>query len=203
MSLRPRALPEVPAQTVAVARAAFPRGALAMRVRDELGEVFAGLYVGVRPAGSDIVVVRDDSWGTGGWTSLTDVDDGLLMNLGRVDQVDVEGLRRLAASINKHFGDGGGAGRRRRGRRGRRSGRRWRCSTPARSGRSGCWTGCGSGCRWARRCGGHRRAAVHHQYGAGAVRAGRQPGGRADEQAVRRRVGQRGRGDPGTVHDGR
>jgi transposase len=40
MSMRPRALPEVPAQTVAVARAAFPRQALAMRVRDELGEVF-------------------------------------------------------------------------------------------------------------------------------------------------------------------
>jgi transposase len=34
-------LPQVPAQTVTVARAAFPRGALAMRVRDELGEVFA------------------------------------------------------------------------------------------------------------------------------------------------------------------
>ena len=30
----------------------------------------------------------------------------VLMNLGRVDHVDVEGLRRLAASINKHFGDG-------------------------------------------------------------------------------------------------
>jgi transposase len=30
----------------------------------------------------------------------------MLMNLGRVDQVDVAGLRRLAASINKHFGDG-------------------------------------------------------------------------------------------------
>jgi transposase len=30
----------------------------------------------------------------------------VLMNLGRVDQVDVAGLRRLAASINKHFGDG-------------------------------------------------------------------------------------------------
>jgi transposase len=29
----------------------------------------------------------------------------VLMNLGRVEQVDVEGLRRLAASINKHFGD--------------------------------------------------------------------------------------------------
>src|SRR2546430_14999126 len=34
----------------------------------------------------------------------------VLMNLGRVDQVDVEGLRRLAASINKHFGDGAGPG---------------------------------------------------------------------------------------------
>src|SRR3954454_7212779 len=41
MSMRPRVLPEVPTQTVAVARAAFPRGALAIRVRDELGEVFA------------------------------------------------------------------------------------------------------------------------------------------------------------------
>jgi hypothetical protein len=29
----------------------------------------------------------------------------VLMNLGRVDQLDVDGLRRLAASINKHFGD--------------------------------------------------------------------------------------------------
>jgi hypothetical protein len=32
----------------------------------------------------------------------------VLMNLGRVEQVDVDGLRRLAASINKHFGDGDG-----------------------------------------------------------------------------------------------
>jgi hypothetical protein len=32
----------------------------------------------------------------------------VLMNLGRADQVDVAGLRRLAASIGKHFGDGGG-----------------------------------------------------------------------------------------------
>src|SRR3954454_21813659 len=32
----------------------------------------------------------------------------VLMNLGRADQVDVAGLRRLAASINRHFGDGGG-----------------------------------------------------------------------------------------------
>jgi len=30
----------------------------------------------------------------------------VLMNLGRVEQVDVDGLRRLAASISRHFGDG-------------------------------------------------------------------------------------------------
>jgi len=29
----------------------------------------------------------------------------VLMNLGRVDRLDVDGLRRLAASINKHFGE--------------------------------------------------------------------------------------------------
>jgi transposase len=46
MSMRPRALPEVPEQTMAVARAAFPRGSLAMRARDELGEVFSdGAFV--------------------------------------------------------------------------------------------------------------------------------------------------------------
>jgi hypothetical protein len=38
--MRPRPLPEVPEQTVVVARAAFRKGSLAMRVRDELGEVF-------------------------------------------------------------------------------------------------------------------------------------------------------------------
>jgi transposase len=41
MSMRPRALPEIPEQTVTVARAAFPRRSLAMRARDELGEVFS------------------------------------------------------------------------------------------------------------------------------------------------------------------
>jgi transposase len=41
VSLRPRGLPEIPEQTVRVARAAFPKGTLAMRVRDRLGEVFA------------------------------------------------------------------------------------------------------------------------------------------------------------------
>src|SRR3954463_1589195 len=41
MSMRPRVLAEVPEQTAAVARAAFREPALAIRVRDELGEVFA------------------------------------------------------------------------------------------------------------------------------------------------------------------
>lgn len=41
MSVQPRAWPEVPEQTVMVARAAFPKGTLAMRVRDELPGLFA------------------------------------------------------------------------------------------------------------------------------------------------------------------
>jgi transposase len=54
MSMQPRPWPEVPALTAQVARAAFPRGSLAMRIRDQLGgwcgdEAFAGVY-GVRGA---------------------------------------------------------------------------------------------------------------------------------------------------------
>ena len=41
VSMRPQGLPEVPAQTAAVARAAFPQGSVAMRARDRLTEVFA------------------------------------------------------------------------------------------------------------------------------------------------------------------
>ncbi|MET8177329.1 transposase [Streptomyces sp. NPDC005336] len=49
MSLRPKGPGEIPVETVWVARAAFPRGSLAIRVRDELGplftdEQFAGLF---------------------------------------------------------------------------------------------------------------------------------------------------------------
>ncbi|MFD4578092.1 IS1182 family transposase [Streptomyces sp. NPDC058417] len=40
MSMRPVGLPEIPEQTVAVARAAFPKGSLAIRVRDRLADVF-------------------------------------------------------------------------------------------------------------------------------------------------------------------
>jgi transposase len=38
------------------------------------------------------------------------VKPDVLMNLGRVDRLDVDGLLRLAASIRKHFGDGDGDG---------------------------------------------------------------------------------------------
>ncbi|MFC8177023.1 IS1182 family transposase [Streptomyces sp. NPDC057242] len=49
MSLHARKNVEVPEETARVARAAFPKGSLAMRIRDELGELFtdadfAGLY---------------------------------------------------------------------------------------------------------------------------------------------------------------
>ena len=58
MSMQPREPGEVPAETVRVARAAFPKGSLAIRLRDELGvlftdEQFEGLFpVRGRPAWS-------------------------------------------------------------------------------------------------------------------------------------------------------
>src|SRR5438445_284494 len=57
MSLRPMPWPEVPEQTAVVARAAFPRGSLPMRLRDELGPIFLdtdfkGTF-GVRGRGRD------------------------------------------------------------------------------------------------------------------------------------------------------
>jgi transposase len=67
MSLQPRRLPEVPADTARAARVAFPRGSLAVRIRDELGEVwsdqrFQGLFgvrgkPGISPAQLMIVLV--------------------------------------------------------------------------------------------------------------------------------------------------
>src|SRR6266581_6688097 len=41
MSMRPMPWPEAPEHTRVVARAAFPSGSLPMRLRDELGPVFA------------------------------------------------------------------------------------------------------------------------------------------------------------------
>ncbi|WP_063747300.1 IS1182 family transposase [Streptomyces ipomoeae] len=40
MSMQPKGSGEIPAETVRVARAAFPKGSLAMRLRDELGPMF-------------------------------------------------------------------------------------------------------------------------------------------------------------------
>jgi transposase len=40
MSMRPLPAPAVPDSTAKVARAAFPKGCLAMRIRDEFGPVF-------------------------------------------------------------------------------------------------------------------------------------------------------------------
>ena len=49
MSLRPESIPAVPEETVRVARAAFPKGNLYLKMRDELGtfykdEDFAALF---------------------------------------------------------------------------------------------------------------------------------------------------------------
>jgi transposase len=58
MSLHPNGLTEIPAETARVARAAFPKGCLVLRVRDALGalftdEQFAELFAGRgRPAWS-------------------------------------------------------------------------------------------------------------------------------------------------------
>ncbi|MFD4243864.1 transposase, partial [Streptomyces sp. NPDC058525] len=41
MSMQPKEPGEIPAETVRVARAAFPKGSLAIRVRDELGCLFS------------------------------------------------------------------------------------------------------------------------------------------------------------------
>jgi transposase len=41
MSMQPRSWPEVPPETARVAKLAFPEGALAIRVRDELGPWYA------------------------------------------------------------------------------------------------------------------------------------------------------------------
>src|SRR5258708_9922730 len=51
MSMKPQPIPEIPAETVRVVRAAFPKGNLSIHLRDALGtiyqdEMFADLYPG-------------------------------------------------------------------------------------------------------------------------------------------------------------
>ncbi|MFR9792267.1 transposase [Streptomyces sp. MB22_4] len=51
MSMQPKGSGEIPAETVRVARAAFPKGSLAVRIRDELGSLFSdGQFAGLFPA---------------------------------------------------------------------------------------------------------------------------------------------------------
>ncbi|MBT2399195.1 IS1182 family transposase [Streptomyces sp. ISL-100] len=51
MSMQPKGSGEIPAETVRVARAAFPKGSLAIRVRDELGPLFTdGEFADLFPA---------------------------------------------------------------------------------------------------------------------------------------------------------
>ena len=40
MSLRPEPISEIPAETVRIARAAFPRGTVVMRLRDEFHDLY-------------------------------------------------------------------------------------------------------------------------------------------------------------------
>jgi hypothetical protein len=61
MSLRPNGLTEIPAETARVARAAFPRDCLVLRVRDALGvlftdEQFAEWMTGLCCVGRDVVL---------------------------------------------------------------------------------------------------------------------------------------------------
>lgn len=60
--------------------------------------VVYGMFVGVRPGGSDIVVVRDDNWGSGGFANLIDPGDS---NAGRriVSGVTVPPVGTLLGSV--------------------------------------------------------------------------------------------------------
>jgi hypothetical protein len=75
------------------------------------------------------------------------VKPDVLMNLGRVDRLDVDGLLRLAASIRKHFGDGGGLTDSAEAGEVTGAAPMEVSSTPGRSAPPGCWTRCGPGWR--------------------------------------------------------
>jgi transposase len=50
MSMYPQELGSIPAETMRVARAAYPKGSLAMRLRDELGGIYRDAqFVGLFP----------------------------------------------------------------------------------------------------------------------------------------------------------
>ena len=62
MSMQPMGSGDIPAETVGVARAAFPKGSPAIRVRDELGPLFGDEEY------ADLIPARGKpSWSPGGW----------------------------------------------------------------------------------------------------------------------------------------
>ena len=107
----------------------------------------------------------------------------VLLNLGREDRLDRDGLRRLVRSINRYLGEPDtGAGR--------CGGRRRPAGDRVAAGAAwlldGLWRRSTSTPRCAKVLG---PAPVHHRRGAGAVRAGGEPGHRPVLEAGRRRVG--------------
>jgi hypothetical protein len=100
------------------------------------------------------------------------VKPDMLMNLGRVDRLEVDGLLRLAASIRKHFGDGSGLTDRAEAGAGGRCGADGGRRRPADRRRLAAGRAVGqAGDRYLDQAD-HRWPAVHHRGGAGAVRAG-------------------------------
>ena len=111
----------------------------------------------------------------------------VLLNLGREDRLDPDGLRRLVGSINRYLGEADTAAM---------------ASSSAGDGLSivtsrpmgvawlldGLWRQLGVDTALAKVLGGRR---FTHRRGAGAVRVGREPGDRPDVEAGRRRSGRR------------
>ena len=115
----------------------------------------------------------------------------VLLNLGREDRLDRDGLRRLVRSINRYLGepDTGTDAAAATGTDTATEGLRLIASRPA--GAAWLLDGPVAGPRRGRRAAeGAGRAPVHHRRGAGAVRAGGEPRHRPVLQAGRRRVGQ-------------
>jgi hypothetical protein len=110
----------------------------------------------------------------------------VLLNLGREDQLDRDGLLRLVASINRYLGipDAGppvdAAWL---------AGDRLTVATRARSARSICWAGYGERWRSTLRCARCSGRAGAPPTWSGCCRAGGEPGDRADVEAIRRRLG--------------
>ncbi len=59
MSLKSETIPEVPEETARVARAAFPKGNLYLKMRDELGVFYSQFLHGTKRSNSCIVSILE------------------------------------------------------------------------------------------------------------------------------------------------